>query len=102
MARVHRREVITVDIYAGGKNRAVEVYVLGRERIKTPVGEFNTIKLKTYPKYEGVFMNKGEIFIWITWITDDSRRIPMLMKSTITIGSLVAMLSEMKLGDDEP
>jgi hypothetical protein len=92
-------KVITVNINDMGKNWAVEVYVLGRERIETPVGEFNTIKLKTYPKYEGVFMHQGEIFIWIT---DDSRRIPVLMKSTIAIGSIVAMLSEMKLGENEP
>jgi len=91
--------VITVNVNDMGKNWAVEVYVLGRERIETPVGEFNTIKLKTYPKYEGVFMHQGEIFIWIT---DDSRRIPVLMKSTIAIGSIVAMLSEMKLGENEP
>ena len=92
-------KVITVNVNDSGKNWAVDVYVLGRERIETPVGEFNTIKLKTYPKYEGVFMHKGEIFIWIT---DDTRRIPMLMKSTISIGSIVATLSDMKLGDDIP
>ncbi len=90
-------KTITVDIHDSGKNWAVEVHVLGRERIKTPIGEFNTIKVRTYPKYEGIFMHKGEIFIWLT---DDSRRIPLLMKSTITIGSIVATLTEMKLGDE--
>ena len=89
-------KTIVVDVHDSGKNWAVEVQVLGRERMKTPVGEFNTIKLKTYPKYEGVFMNKGEIFIWIT---DDSRRVPVLMKSTITIGSIMATLTDMQLGD---
>jgi hypothetical protein len=86
-----------VDIHDSGKNWAVEMHVLARERIKTPVGEFDTIKLKTYPKYEGVFMHKGEIFMWLT---DDSRRVPVLMKSTIAIGSIIATLTEMKLGDE--
>lgn len=86
-----------VDILDSGKNWAVEVHVLARERIATPVGEFDTIKVRTYPKFEGVFMHKGEIFIWLT---DDSRRVPVLMKSTITLGSLVATLTEMKLGDE--
>ncbi|NTW60767.1 MAG: DUF3108 domain-containing protein [Nitrospirae bacterium] len=90
-------KAIMVDIHDSGKNWAIEVQVLGREKIKTPVGEFNTIKLKTYPKYEGVFMHKGEIFMWLT---DDDRRIPVLMKSTITIGSIVATLTDMKLGDE--
>jgi hypothetical protein len=88
---------IVVDIYDSGKNWAVEIQVLGRERIKTPAGEFNTIKVRTYPKYEGVFMHKGEIFMWLT---DDSRRIPVLMKSSITIGSIMATLTDMKLGDE--
>lgn len=86
-----------VDIFDSGKNWAVEVHVLARERITTPVGEFNTIKIRTYPKFEGVFMHKGEIFMWLT---DDSRRVPVLMKSTITIGSIVATLTEMNLGDE--
>lgn len=88
---------VIVGIYDSGKCWTVEVHVLGKERIKTPVGEFDTIKVKTYPKYEGVFMHKGEIFIWLT---DDRRRIPVLMKSTITIGSIVAQLTEMHLGDE--
>ncbi|MHB8844616.1 MAG: DUF3108 domain-containing protein [Nitrospirota bacterium] len=86
-----------VDILDSGKNWAVEVHVMARERIKTPVGEFDTIKVRTYPKFEGVFMNKGEIFIWLT---DDSRRVPVLMKSMITIGSIVATLTDMNLGDE--
>jgi hypothetical protein len=90
---------IVFDIHDGGKNWSVEVHVLGRERLKTPVGEFDTIKVRTYPKYEGVFMHKGEIFIWLT---DDDRKVPVLMKSTITIGSIVSTLTEMKLGDAAP
>jgi hypothetical protein len=85
---------IFVDVHDSGKNWSVEMQILGKEKIKTPAGEFNTIKVKTYPKYEGVFQNKGEIFVWFT---DDARKIPVLMKSTIAIGSIVAALTEMKL-----
>lgn len=80
-----------VDVHDDGKNWAVEIQVLGKEKISTPAGTFNTIKVKTFPKYEGVFQHKGEIFIWFT---DDERRIPVLMKSTIAIGSIVATLTE--------
>jgi hypothetical protein len=90
---------IVIEVHDSGKNWAVEVLVLGKDRIKVPAGEFNTIKLKTYPKYEGVFMHKGEIFIWLT---DDDRRIPVLMKSTITIGSIMASLTEVRTGDAAP
>jgi len=84
---------VNVDVFDGGKTWAVEIHVLNKEKITTPAGTFDTIKVKTYPKYEGVFMHKGEIFIWIT---DDARRIPVLMKSTISIGSIVATLTKME------
>lgn len=92
-------KTIVFDVHDSGKNWAVEIHVLGKERIKTSLGEFDTIKVKTYPKYEGVFMHKGEIFIWLT---DDSRRVPVLMKSTITIGSIVVTLTEMSPGRTAP
>ncbi len=85
-----------IEVHDSGKNWSVEVHTLAREKVKTPAGEFATIKVKTFPKYEGVFMNKGEIFIWLT---DDSRKIPVLMKSTISIGSIMTTLTNMKLGE---
>jgi hypothetical protein len=89
---------IVVNVHEDDRNWAVEVYVLGKEKIKTSLGEFNTIKIKTYPKYEGVFQNKGEIYIWLT---DDARKIPVLMKSTISIGSIVSTLVEARTGENK-
>jgi hypothetical protein len=90
---------IIVDVHDSGKTWAVEVQTLGKERITTPAGEFDTIMVKTYPKYEGVFMNRGEIAIWFT---DDVRRVPVLMKSKISIGSIVATLIERQDGTVKP
>ena len=89
---------IIVNVHEDDKNWAVEVYVLGKEKLETSLGELNTIKIKTYPKYEGVFQNKGEIYIWLT---DDARKIPVLMKSTISIGSIVSTLVEARTGENK-
>lgn len=91
--------VFTIDVHSGGKNWSVEVHTLGRERVRTPAGQFDTIKVKTRPLYEGVFRNKGEIFLWLT---DDSRKIPVLMKSRIKVGSFVFTLKDMKPGVERP
>ncbi|MGC1456356.1 MAG: DUF3108 domain-containing protein [Nitrospirota bacterium] len=88
---------IIIQVHDSGKNWSVEVHTLGRERVTTPAGTFATIKVRTFPKYEGVFMNKGEIFIWLT---DDSRKVPVLMKSTIAIGSIVSTLTKRETGKD--
>ncbi|HWR73095.1 MAG TPA: DUF3108 domain-containing protein [Nitrospirota bacterium] len=90
-------KAIIIYVHDSGKNWSVEAQTLGREKVKTPAGEFATIKVRTFPTYEGVFMNKGDIFIWLT---DDSRKIPVLMKSTISIGSIVTTLTKMDPGKD--
>ncbi len=87
-----RDKPIIFDVYEGGKIWTVEVHTLGREIVKTPAGEFSTINMMTYPKYKGVFMRKGVVFIWLT---DDSRKIPVLMKVTLPVGSFVFNLREM-------
>jgi hypothetical protein len=87
---------IIVDVHDDGRTWSVEVQLLGREKITTPLGEFNTIKVKTYPKYEGVFQSKGEIYMWLT---DDARKIPLLMKSNISIGTVIATLTNMQTGE---
>ena len=89
---------IFVDVHDDDKNWAVEVQTIGREKIKTSFGKFDTIKVKTYPRYEGVFQHKGEIYIWLT---DDERKIPVLMKSEISIGSIMATLVAMQAGEEK-
>jgi hypothetical protein len=89
-------KTVTFSVHEDNKTWNVDVQVLGRERITTSLGEVNTIKLRTYPKYEGVFRHKGEIYFWLT---DDARRIPVLMKSVISIGSIVSTLVDLKPGE---
>jgi hypothetical protein len=89
---------ITFDVHDDDRTWKVDVQVLGREKITSSLGEVNTIKLRTYPKYEGVFQHKGEIYFWLT---DDARRIPVLMKSVISIGSIIVTLVDLKPGDQK-
>jgi hypothetical protein len=86
-----------IEVHDGGKNWSVEVQTLGREKVKTRAGEFATIKVRTYPRHEGIFMNKGVAFLWLT---DDGRRIPVLIKSTLKVGSFVFSLTDMKPGNE--
>jgi hypothetical protein len=90
-------KAMVIVVHDGGKNWSVEVQTLGREKVKTRAGEFATIKVRTYPRHDGVFMNKGVVFIWLT---DDSRKVPVLMKSTLKVGSFVFTLTDMKPGEE--
>jgi hypothetical protein len=84
-----------IDVHDSGKNWSVEIQTLGREKVRTSMGEFSTIKVRTYPRYEGVFMNKGEVYLWLT---DDSRKIPVLVKSRLAVGSFVLTLTDIRPG----
>ncbi len=88
-----------INVLDSGKIWSVEIYTLSREKVTTPAGKFDTIKVKTYPKYKGTFQNKGEVFIWLT---DDSRKIPVLMKSKLAFGSFVFTLTNIKISDESP
>jgi len=80
-----------IDIFDSKKLWNVEVQVLRKERVTTPAGKFNTIVIKPLLQSEGIFMKKGEINIWLT---DDEKKIPVMMKSKVKIGNFTAQLTD--------
>ena len=78
-----------VRIFDSKKVYDVRVEVLRRETVETSLGRFQTIVIKPHLKSEGIFYRKGEIYIYLT---DDERHLPVLLKSKILIGSVVAEL----------
>jgi hypothetical protein len=67
----------------------VEVQVVKKEKLKTVLGEVETIQIRPLVRSEGIFERKGVIDIWLT---DDERRIPVKMKTKVKIGSITATL----------
>jgi len=74
---------------SGKKRYELKVLVHGRESLKTKIGTVNTIKVEPVLDGDGIFVSKGRIFIWLT---DDERRIPVLMECEIALGSIKAKL----------
>jgi hypothetical protein len=68
----------------------LEVQVLKREEIETPLGKFKTILIKPILLTEGIFGRKGEVLIWLT---DDEKRLPVLLKTKVKIGSIKATMT---------
>lgn len=86
---------IVFDYHASRKTKPLEVKVLGRERVETPAGKFDCIVIEPILKAGGIFKNKGRLVIWLT---DDQRRMPVLMKSKVAIGSISVVLQEARSG----
>ena len=74
---------------SGKKRYELKVLVHGRESLKTSIGTVNTVKVEPVLDGDGIFNSKGRIFIWLT---DDDRRIPVLMECEIALGSIKAKL----------
>ena len=69
--------------------------VLGRDRVTTPAGAFNCVVIEPVLRAGGIFKNKGRLVIWLT---DDERRMPVLMRSKVAIGSISVVLEEAHAG----
>lgn len=78
---------------SGKKRYELKVVTHGREKMKTVLGEVNTVKVEPMLDGDGIFVSKGRIFIWLT---DDERRIPVLMECEIAVGSIKAKLISAK------
>ena len=79
---------------SGKKRYELKVLVHGKEELKTAaLGKVKTVKVEPVLDGDGIFVSKGRIFIWLT---DDERRIPVLMQCEIALGSIKAKLMKIK------
>ncbi len=86
---------VAFDYHASRKTALMEVRVIGRETINTPAGKFKCVVIEPLLKAGGIFKNNGRLVIWLT---DDERRMPVLMKSKVAIGSVKVVLQEYTRG----
>lgn len=85
---------LSVPTHDNKKSYEMVVKVHRRERVEVPAGKFDCVVVEPMLKSEGVFKSKGSIHVWLT---DDARRIPVLVKSKIPIGSISVSLTDLRL-----
>lgn len=73
----------------------VRIQVLRREKVTVPAGTFETVVLRPIIKARGVFSEGGRAEVWIT---DDSRRLMVQLKSHMKLGSLSLFLRSYTAG----
>lgn len=88
-------ETVTIDVHESNKNWRLGIVGLNRERVRTGVGEFDAIRVRAQVEFEGVFLDRGDVYIWFT---NDARRLPVRMESKIKIGRISANLVEYQPG----
>ena len=84
---------VYVEIFDNKKLYKAEVQVVKKEEIETSLGTFKTILIRPILQSEGIFSRKGDILIWLT---DDAKRLPVLLKTKVKVGSVKATLTGVK------
>ena len=92
-------QAVEVPVYGEGKFYPLRVMVHKREKIKVPAGRFKCLLIEPVLQSEGIFKQDGRLQIWVT---DDARRMPVLMKSKVAIGSIDCKLTKAKFPKTEP
>jgi hypothetical protein len=86
-------DTLSLDVTADGVTAPIKIIVHKREKIDTIFGKVNCLKIEPVVDGETIFANSGKVFIWLT---DDDRKIPVLLESKIVFGSFRAILTEAK------
>lgn len=73
----------------------LRVDVVRREEIEVPAGRFDCWVLDPSVKDAGPFKHQGRLTVWVT---ADERRLPVLLKSSVGVGSVAVALEKMTMG----
>jgi len=86
---------VIVDAHSGDLSWPLKIKVLTKEKVTVPAGTFECFVVEPALREDaGIFQQKGKLLIWLT---ADSRKIPVLMRSQIVVGSVEARLTGIKL-----
>ena len=75
-------------LLADGKLYNVQAHVTKREVVQTPAGKFNTVVVEPRWFHDGIERSEK---MWI-WYSDDSRHIPVRIRSEVNFGAITATL----------
>jgi hypothetical protein len=79
---------IELPVNDGSKTQRVIVEVQAREKVQTPMGTFDTLRVE--PKvFGGLLKRKGRMLIWFS---ADQRQLPVRIKAMISVGSITGTL----------
>ncbi len=78
-----------VDVVDDGKFYSLYTKILKRETVETDYAEKKSFKVEPVLQSSGIFKNEGKMWIWFT---DDEKRVPIMLKAKVVIGSIMVKL----------
>lgn len=86
---------LTLPAHTSRRTYAMRVIVHGRETVEVPAGKFECFVVEPVLEGEGLFKSDGRILLYLS---TDERRIPVLMKAKVPVGSIDVALKEYRAG----
>lgn len=88
-------KTIEMPVSDGKKVVTARVDSLGKEKVSTPMGEFNTVKYEAFLFNGVLFRRKGRLFIWLS---DDDKRAPVQIRVQLPfyIGTVTLQLEKIE------
>lgn len=86
-------KIYPIPLFLDNQNYQVGVKYIGREKVITDIGEFNCMVAQPLLLQGRVFEETEQMRIYVT---DDERRIPVMIESPLRVGKVMALLTEYK------
>jgi hypothetical protein len=86
-------DIFPVNFYMDGENYLLRFKYVGKEKLKTDIGTFNTLVIKPQLIKGRVFKDDEALTLWVT---DDENKIPLMVESSIFVGSIRAEITKME------
>lgn len=91
--KIDRGEMFSLNMFFDDENLDFKLKFLGREVVKTKLGNIAALKFKPYVMAGRVFKEKESLTIWVS---DDKNRMPLKIKADLAVGSLEADIDAFK------
>lgn len=86
-------QTVELSVTADGKNFIALIHVLRKETISTFLGPKSCLVIEPALEGDALFKQTGEIHIWLT---DDERKLPVLLQSKVIFGNFRATLKSIE------
>lgn len=86
-------KIYPIPLFLDNQNYQVGVRYIGKEKVITDIGEFNCLVAQPLLLQGRVFEETEQMRIYVT---DDARRIPVMIESPLRVGKVMALLTEYK------
>lgn len=93
VSNLGKGDMMTLNMFFDNENHEFKLKFMGREVIKTKMGNIAALKFKPYVLAGRVFKQKESLTIWVS---DDDNRMPLKIEADLAVGSLEADIDAFK------